>query len=145
MNIPEEKQLYFEKIALNLIRASEEFKSILQSQFPDIYADIQSASTNPNCSCVRKVEKKLKENKEICLNLLNNYLSDKDNVEQIKQIIDFNYKLYSAKTYSGRVFAIKNTEEAFQELLDNINQDRGTYRTFSTAIHPNGDLYVYFL
>jgi hypothetical protein len=128
MSIPKEKEVYFQKIILNLIRVSEDFKSILQSEFPNIYADIQSASTNPNCSCVRKVEAELLSNKDKALNLLN-----------------IDYASLAPKLYSGRMFVIENTEEKFKEFMDFINQDRAQFRNFSTAISPEGKLHIYFL
>jgi hypothetical protein len=145
MNIPKEKEAYFQKIILNLIRASNDFKSILQSEFPNIYADIESASTNPNCSCVRKVEAELLNNKDKALNLLNNYLSNKDNLEKIQEILSIDYASLAPKFYSGKMFVIENTEEKFKEFLEFINKDRAQFRNFSTAISPEGKLHIYFL
>jgi hypothetical protein len=145
MNIPKEKEAYFQKIALNLIRVSDDFKSILQSEFPNIYADIQSAATNPNCGCVKKVETELLDNREKSLNLLNNFLSNKDNLEKINEVLSVDYAALSPKPYSGRMFVIDNTEEKFKEFMDTINKDRAVFRNFSTAISPEGKLHVYFL
>ena len=145
MTIPKEKEAHFQKIILNLIRVSEEFKSILQSEFPSIYADIQSASTNPNCGCVKKVEAELSNNKEKSLNLLNDYLSNKDNLEKINQVLSVDYEALSPKPYSGRTFVIENTEDKFKEFMDTINKDRAVFRNFSTAISPEGKLHIYFL
>jgi hypothetical protein len=145
MNIPKEKEAYFQKIALNLIRVSDDFKSILQSEFPNIYADIQSAATNPNCGCVKKVEAELLDNKDKSLNLLNNFLSNKDNLEKINEVLSVDYAALSPKPYSGRMFVIENTEEKFKEFMDSINKDRAVFRNFSTAISPEGKLHVYFL
>jgi hypothetical protein len=145
MSIPKEKEIYFHKIILNLIRISEDFKIVLQSEFPNIYADIQSASTNPNCTCVKKVENELLANKEKALNLLNNYLSNKDNLEKIQNLLNVDYASLSPKPYSGKMFTIENTEEKFKELMDAINNDRAQFRNFSTAISPEGKLHIYFL
>jgi hypothetical protein len=145
MNIPKEKEAFFHKIILNLIRVSDDFKSILQSEFPNIYADIESASTNPNCGCVKKVETELFNNKDKSLNLLNDYLSNNENLEKINQILSIDYAALSPKPYSGKMFIIENTEEKFKELMDNINKDRAVFRNFSTAVGLDGKLYVYFL
>jgi hypothetical protein len=145
MSIPKEKEAYFEKIILNLIKVSEDFRSILQSEFPNIYADIQSASTNPNCSCVRKVEAELLSNKDKALNLLNNYLSKQENLDKIQSVLSVDYASLAPKLYSGRMFVIENTEEKFKEFMDFINQDRAQFRNFSTAISPEGKLHIYFL
>jgi hypothetical protein len=143
--IPEDKKPYINKIILNLIRISEEFKSILQSEFPNIYADIQSAATNPNCGCVKKVELELTNNKEKSLNLLNNFISNKENIEKIKDILNVDYGALSPKPYSGKMFIIENTEEKFKEFMDNVNKDRAIFRNFSTSISPDNKLYIYFV
>lgn len=145
MNIPKEKEAYFHKIILNLIRVSEDFKLILQSEFPNIYADIESASTNPNCSCVKKVEKELFANKDKALNLLNTYLSNKDNLEKIQSVLNVDYVALSPKSYSGKMFTIENTEEKFKELVNSIQKDRAMFRSFSTAINSEGKLHIYFI
>lgn len=145
MSIPKEKEAYFHKIILNLIRVSEDFKLILQSEFPKIYADIESASTNPNCSCVKKVEKELLVNKDKALNLLNTYLSNKDNLEKIQNLLNVDYASLSPKPYFGKMFIIENTEEKFKEFMETINKDRAQFRNFSTAINPEGKLHIYFL
>ena len=145
MKFPKEKEGHFQKIILNLIRVSNEFKSILQSEFPNIYADIQSASTNPNCTCVKKVEAELLNNKEKSLNLLENFLSKTENLEKINEVLSVDYAALSPKSYSGRMFIIENTEEKFKEFMDIINKDRASFRNFSTSISPDGKLQIYFL
>lgn len=145
MNIPENNKNFIHKISSSLIRVSPEFKSILQSNFPDIYADIESASTNPNCTCVKRVETALLNNQEKTLNLLNNYLMDKDENFEIQSIINIDYSSLMPKPYSGKMFVIENTEEKFKQLLDFINKDRAQYRNFSTAISPEGKLHIYFI
>jgi hypothetical protein len=145
MSIPKEKEAYFQKIILNLIRISDDFKSILQSEFPNIYADIQSASTNPNCSCVKKVETELLNNKDKSLNLLNNYLSNKENLDKIQSVLNIDYAALTPKPYYGKMFVIENTEEKFKEFMDFVNKDRAQFRNFSTAISPEGKLHIYFL
>jgi hypothetical protein len=145
MNIPKDKEIYFHKIILNLILVSEDFKSILQSEFPNIYADIQSASVNPNCSCVKKVEKELFENKEKSLHLLNNFLSNKTNLEKIQSVLNVDYESLSPKSYSGKMFTIENTEEKFKEFVSLVQKDKGMFRNFSTAINAEGKLHIYFI
>jgi hypothetical protein len=145
MNIPENNINFIHKISSSLIRVSPEFKSILQSNFPDIYADIESASTNPNCSCVGKVENKILQNKDQTIGLLGSFLSNKDGNLEIQGIINLDYSSLTPKPYAGKMFVIENTEEKFKQLLDFINKDRGQYRNFSTAISPEGKLHIYFI
>lgn len=143
--IPKEKEPFFNKIIISLIRVSEEFKSILQSEFPNIYADIQSSVDNPNCGCVKKVETELFNNKEKSLNLLNNFLSNKENVEKIREILNVDYGALAPKSYIGKMFIIENTEEEFKKFMEEINKNRAVFRNFSTAIASDGKLYIYFL
>lgn len=143
--IPKDKEPYINKIILNLIKISEDFKSLLQSEFPNIYADIQSAATNPNCTCVKKVEAELVNNKDKSLNLLNSFLSNQGNIEKIKEVLNIDYSELMPQQYSGKMFIIENTEEKFKEFMENINKNRAIFRNFSTAISPEGKLYVYFL
>jgi hypothetical protein len=145
MSIPKEKEAYFQKIILNLIRVSNDFRSILQSEFPNIYSDIQSASTNPNCSCARKVEAELLNNKNKSLNLLNDYLSKQENLDKIQPVLSIDYASLAPKPYFGKMFIIENTEEKFKEFMDFINKDRAQFRNFSTAISSEGKLHIYFL
>jgi hypothetical protein len=145
MNIPKEKELYFDKIILNLIKISNEFKSTLQSEFPNIYADIESASTNPNCGCVKKVETELLKNPDKSLNLLNNFLSVPANFEKAQEVLNIDYAALAPKLYSGKMFVIENTEEKFKEFNDSVNKDRAIFRNFSTAISSDGKLHIYFL
>ena len=142
--IPKDKEPFINKIILSLIRISEEFKSILQSEFPNIYGDIQSASTNPNSECVKKVELELTNNKEKSLNLLNNFISNKENIEKIKNILNINYGTLSPKPYSGKMFIIENIKEKFKEFMEKINKDRAIFSNFSTSISPDNKLHIYF-
>ena len=145
MNLPKEKELYFDKIILNLIKISNKFKSTLQSEFPNIYADIESASTNPNCGCVKKVETELLKNPNKSLNLLNNFLSVPANFEKAQEALNIDYAALAPKSYSGRMFIIENTEEQFKKFIENVHKDRGMFRNFSTAISSDGKLHVYFI
>ena len=145
MNIPKEKEPYFHQIILNLIKVSDDFKSTLQSEFPNIYGDIQSASINPNCGCRKRVETELINNKEKSLNLLNNFLSVPANFEKAQETLNIDYAALAPKLYSGKIFVIENTEEKFKEFNINLNKDKAIFRSFSTAISSDGKLYIYFL
>lgn len=141
MNIPENNKKHFHKIIVSLIRISADFKSKLQSSFPEIYADIESASTNPNCMCVKKVEKKLLENKEKSLTLLENYILENDANIEFENIIDKDYEEDPAENISGQMFMIENTPEKFKEFFNRPLR----FRAFSTTLDSNNNLYLYFL
>lgn len=144
MSILKEKEAYYHKIILDIIKLSKEFKASLQSEFPNSYADIESASTNPNCSCVKRVETELINNREKSLNLLNNFLSNQENFKKVQNILNTDYEALMPKSYFGRVFIIENTEEKFKEFTERVEKDRAMFRSLSTSIGPDGKLYIYF-
>jgi hypothetical protein len=141
MNLPENNKKYFHKIITSLIRYSSDFKSKLQALFPEIYADIESASTNPNCTCVGKVEKKVLENKDKSLSLLENYISENNVTVQLENIINKDYKSETPENISGQMFMIENTPEKFKEFFNRPL----SFKAFSTALDSNNNLYLYFL
>lgn len=145
MNIPENNKNFLHEIAIALLGVSIEFKSILQSSFPDIYADIESASTNPNCTCVSKVKNKILENGNQILNILNTFLSDKDGEEKIENIVKYNYAEQVFASIRGNMFVIENTPEKYREFIDDIFEKRLVFRNFSTAIDSDNNLFLYFV
>jgi hypothetical protein len=145
MILPENKHNFYHKIIINLISSFPEFKSMLQSEFPSIYADIESASSNPNCSCVRKIESELLQNQSKSIIVLNKFLYNKDNNEKIKEIINIDYESMAPKSYQGKMFIIENTPESFKNLVDSVVENRGFFRSFSTSIDENGKLNIYFI
>lgn len=144
MNIPEYNNNFVHKISSSLIRVSTDFKSILQSNFPDIYADIESASTNPNCTCVGKVENKILQNKDQALDLLKQFISDKDGNLEIEGIVKNNYGAQIPQSLRGKMFVIENTREKYEEFMNDIVEKRFVFRNFSTAIDSNNNLVLYF-
>ena len=145
MNIPENNKNFIHKISSSLIRVSKDFRSILQSNFPDIYADIESASTNPNCSCVGKVENKILQNKDQVLDLLNGFLSDKDGEMAIENIVKNNYAAQIPKNLRGKMFVMENTPEKYEEFMNDILEKQLVFRIFSTAVDSENNLFVYFV
>ncbi len=79
---------YFSKIFLELISNNFQFKIDFQVFVPQIFADIESFSKNPNCSCRSKIENFILENRDRCFNFLQNYIninSLKINFEEIEE------------------------------------------------------------
>ena len=83
---------HLSKIFLELLSKNNEFKNAFQAFAPDIYADIESASTNSNCSCRGRVENYVNSNREKCATFYNQ-LS-----EEIKSLV--NLKAFCAKIFS---------------------------------------------
>jgi hypothetical protein len=67
---------YLSKIFLDLLTKNKEFKTKFQAFAPEIYADIESAATNPNCSCRAKIESFVNKDKENLSNFLNSFIKE---------------------------------------------------------------------
>lgn len=141
--LPSEKHQFLGKIVLKLLEKDEKFKSKLQSAFPAIYADLQSAATNPNCSCRGKVERHIIDNKQASLEIVNKYLEKNSKDKSIEDIINIDYQALMPKPYAGRMFKISNTEEDYKQFIREITKDRASFRTMSTSISGK-TLYIYF-
>lgn len=143
-NLPVEKQQYLSKIVLNLITKYSDFKSELQSLFSDLYADIESASTNPNCSCRGKVEQRVTIERDKSLNLVNEFLAKRGTETEVQAIINLPYNSMTSVYYGGKSFEIDNTPEAFKEFYDSFLKERASFRGFSTCVN-NNKLLIHFL
>ena len=142
--LPSEKEQYISKIVLNLITKYSDFKNQLQSTFPDLYADIESASTNPNCSCRGKVEQRVTIERNASLTLVNEFLTKRGEEAEVQAIINLPYNSMTPSYYGGKRFEIDNTQEAFQKFYSSFLKERASFRGFSTCI--NGDkLLIHFL
>jgi hypothetical protein len=138
-------QEFFHKIIINLIKVSPDLKSNLQSNFPESYADIESAATNPHCSCIGRVEKKLLENKAKSLIVLNDFISKNQGDSKIKEVLKINYAALSPQNYSGKIFVIPNNKEKFTEFVESVYKNRGVFRGFSTVVDSDNNLHIYFI
>ena len=139
-----EREKYISKIVLNLITKYSDFKNQLQSTFPDLYADIESASTNPNCSCRGKVEQRVTIEKDKALKLINEFLTKHGEEVEVQAIINLPYNSMTPVYYGGRRFEINNTQEAFKEFYNSFLKERASFRGFSTCV--SGDkLLIHFL
>lgn len=143
MTIPQEKQVFVGKIALGLLSKFSDYKASLQAAFPDIYADLESAASNPNCSCRSRVEQHLNSNRDKAIEITNNFLADKDNDARALEVINVDYFSLAPKAYGGKMFEIANTSEAYAAFHRSLLEDRASYRQMSTSV--SGDrLFIYF-
>lgn len=142
--LPTDKEKYISKIVLNLITKYPDFKNQLQATFPDLYADIESASTNPNCSCRGKVEQRVTIEKSKALKLINEFLALRGTETEVQTVINLPYNSLTPIYYGGKRFEIDNTQEAFEQFYDKFLKERPSFRGFSTCV--NGDkLLIHFL
>jgi len=138
MNIDPNYQ-YLSKIFLELLSLNQNFKASFQSLAPEIYADIESASTNPNCSCRGKVENYVNSNREKCAKFLN------ESSTEIKSLINLHdiENKYGFVIYGGKVERVKVTE--WNNFSQKLNNDRAAYRQFSLLRVDDEYVDVFFL
>jgi len=129
---------FVSKIFLELV-SNAKFKLAFQAFAPEIYADIESASTNPNCSCRGKVENYVNTNKDKSVDFLNNFIKDNEITINLEDIS----KRYTIKQYAGVVEKVKISD--WKNFQNRLNEERAFYRTFSTSRIDDEYVNVFFL
>ena len=138
MNIDPNYQ-HLSKIFLELLTLSKDFKTSFQTLAPEIYADIESASTNLNCSCRGKVENYVNSNREKCGKFLNESSAE---IKALVNLHDIEEK-YKVTPYNGKIERVKVSEwNIFSQKLSN---DRAVYRQFSVLKVDDEYVDVFFL
>ena len=146
MNIPKEKEVFIGKIGLGLITKFSDYKNLLQATFPDMYADFESAASNPNCSCRGRVEAYLFNNRDKAVSITNDFLQDKDSDARVLDVVNVDYFAQAPKAYAGKMFEIPNTSESFSAFYKSLLEDKASYRHMSTAVAGEraDRLFIYF-
>jgi len=137
MNIPNDYP-FLSKIFLELV-LNQQFKTAFQAIAPEIYADIESASTNPNCSCRTKIENYVNTNRQKALDFLNNFIENTGIEVDLQSIT----QKYTVKSYSGVVEKVKISE--WQTFQNRLVKERANYRAFSTSKIDDEYVNVFFL
>jgi hypothetical protein len=138
MNIPLNYE-YLSKLVLDLIQKNPQFKNELQAFAPEIYADIESYSKNPNCSCRAKVEAHINNNRAPSVNFINNFINNNNLTLDLKDIEN----KYKITNYSGKVEKIKISE--WSAFRDKTINEKAAYRAFSVANIDSEYVNVFFL
>jgi|688.fasta_scaffold780392_1 hypothetical protein len=141
-----------------LIKISQELKQELFKSFekyPEIFADIVSASDNPNCGCRGRVanffENRPSETLEIYKDLLTRYPQEEGFYQNlfktVQEVIEkFNLQLSvdinEPISLAGRVFKFKNDEE-YTNFIIKINSKRHYYKGIQ-IIEKNDEIKIYF-
>jgi hypothetical protein len=129
----------YQEATLLFLFNNEKFKNEFIIFAPKIRSEIESAYSNPSCSCKKKIVDYIDENTDIYLNFLYNFLF-KNNlifsfVEKIMKIPDY-------VLLSGRV--LKTSINDWQNFSEEIEKQNGQFRSFST-IKDGNDILVFFL
>jgi hypothetical protein len=127
----------FIKYLLQNTEYNIKFKNYLQSNYPDIYADIESLTFNKNCSCFSKVHSYIKEKEKNVSETVNSFFKNNDlNIETALE----NYKQSLPVDLSGKI--LKTSNSKWGEFVKDIKKH--DFRSFS--IYKEGDeIYVYFI
>ena len=126
-------------VIITLLETDKTFKAELLTVAGSIAADIESASTNPTCSCRDRVVRYVTGNNEIIGGLLYDYAQSNNKLDSIIDIFN-TAKIASAPSISGRVAKTTIAEwPNFAKSVANLN-----YRHVSTSI-VGDDVFIFFL
>lgn len=127
------------KIFLELLSSNETFKLNFQAFAPQIYADIENASTNPSCSCRSKIEKYVLDRRESCTEFLNNFITQNNLTIDISQI----ESKYKTTSYIGKVVDVKISE--WEQFSKQLLEQKAMFRSFSVMKEDEDAIKVFFL
>ena len=130
---------YFSKVFLEEITKNAKFKTEFQAFATEIYADIESYSKNPNCSCRAKVEKFVNDNREKCYIFIKKFI-EQNNIEIDVSAIEGKYK---TTPYSGKIIQVKKSDWA--SFVDIMQRDKATFRAFSVVKLDEETSELYFI
>jgi hypothetical protein len=125
-------------VILNFITSNSTFKDIFKASASSIAADIESAATNPNCSCGNTVITYITENAQSVGSLLYNFASDNNTLSDIENL----FKTIPGHSTSGRV--AKTTIKDWPEFSKYVKYANFQFTHMSTSI-VGDDVYVFFL
>jgi hypothetical protein len=132
---------FFSKLFLELIQTNAKFKTDIQAAMPAIFADVESFSINPNCSCRGRIEARISSNRDSSYTFLMDWLQQNPQPNFNPQAI---IQKFATTTLGGTIVTLPNTEQAFAEFYTKAISERYVFRGFS--IVPAGDnIKVYFL
>lgn len=132
---------YFSKLFLELIQTNAKFKTDIQATMPAIFADVESFSINPNCSCRGRIEAHINSNRDASHIFLVDWLQQNPQPTFNPQAI---IQKFTTTTLGGTIVTLPNTEQAFAEFYTKAISERYVFRGFSVV--PAGDnIKIYFL
>jgi len=126
------------KIVLELL-FNKKFKNEFQSFATEIYADIESFTSNPNCTCKNKIEVYVIKNKEKVVPFLNDFINNNNIPLDLEAIA----QKYNTKQYSGVVEKVKISE--WGQFKDRLIKEKAIYKSFATIKFDEEHIYVFFL
>lgn len=128
-------------VVLALITVDNIFKDELKLVVQPIAADIESAATNPNCTCRNKVVNYTVMNSNIIGTLLFKY-AERTNTLTNLRLMFTTTRPPEGPSASGRV--AKTTVKEWPEFAKTVSKENLIFRHISTSI-VGEDVYVFFL
>lgn len=135
----------------NLIN-SENIQNLIFSSFEvvsEIYADIISATHNPNCSCRKKVFLFFGENFDLCKNIFLKILESNevsyDELQVIYEMIESDIESINSidLDLTGKILEINDNEKEYFDFIKKIN-DSATFFRGLNILKQNDKLKLYF-
>lgn len=132
------------QLVLKLIEHSPSFKDEYKALAPDVAAEIESASTNPNCTCRSKVTHFTMRNSELVGGLVFSFASKNNTLGQIEQTLKEldEIEIKPEQIVSGKV--AKTTVAGWADFAKSVNDSKLSFQHFSTSMIGD-DVYVFFL
>jgi hypothetical protein len=136
-----QKSPFLGTVILQLLTVDSTFKDQFKQTAPSIAADIESASTNPNCTCRTKVATYVSMHADTISAFLYQYLTDNNMLGNIENLFNM-AQTASLQPITGRV--AKTSIKDWPEFTKNINQSNFSFKHMSTSI-VGEDVYVFFM
>lgn len=143
----EQNYPHVDRVVLQLLSKNQAFKPKFEHFAPEVYAEIQTFVTNPNCSCKHKIAEYSRSNSEKCINFVNNFLSETNSsvdFDEINTQQPTAPPTLHAHGGPGRVKRIKKSEwEKFP--IENQSSFGGPIRFFSVVQVDEENIDVYYI
>lgn len=129
-----------EKICLKLIRDNQDFRDIFLSRAADIYADVISFVSNPDCSCKNKVINFIHNNFNTVKEIVKAWVTNNpDNSELVNDTL-----IIKEIPVGGKIFTINKTEEDFNKFFQKVKKENWTFQAF-TILEKEHSWVIFFL
>jgi hypothetical protein len=135
-----QKSSFLGAVILQYIQQDSVFKDLLKQNNPSFAADIESASTNPNCSCRTRVAGNVVSNADAVGSLLFTYANTYNKLDIITQL--FTNAQNTPQNAAGRV--AKTSIADWPDFAKTVAQSGLVFKHMSTSVIGD-DVYVFFL
>ena len=140
----EQNYPHVDRVVLQLLSKNQAFKPKFELFAPEVYAEIQTFVTNPNCSCRGKIAEFSRNNSEKCINFVNSFLAETNSSIDFNEI-NGNLAVEAPQFHGqGRVKRIKKSEWG-KFPVENLSSINGPVRFFSVVPVDEENIDVYFV